>query len=173
MKLDDDDFTVFGLEPRFAQDRADLDSRWRRLQSEVHPDRFAAEGAAAQRLAMQWAVRVNEAYRRLKDPLARAAYLCELRGVLIDAERNTAMPGAFLMQQMQWREALDEARDQAAVEAIAEQIGQAERERFDRIAQLLDTDGDAAAAAAEVRAAMFVQRLRQDIERRLDALEAR
>jgi len=83
------------------------------------------------------------------------------------------MPGAFLMQQMQWREALDDARDPAAVEAIAEQIGQAERERFERIARLLDIDGDAAAAAAEVRAAMFVQRLRQDIERRLDVLEAR
>ncbi|MDE2396490.1 MAG: Fe-S protein assembly co-chaperone HscB [Burkholderiales bacterium] len=173
MKLDDDDFTVFGLEPRFALDRADLDARWRLLQGEVHPDHFAAEGAAAQRLAMQWAVRVNEAYRRLKDPLARAAYLCEQRGAAIDAERNTAMPGAFLMQQMEWREALDEAGDPAAVEAIAEQLGRAERERFERIARLLDVDGDATAAAAEVRAAMFVHRFRQDIERRLDALEAR
>ena len=75
MKLDSDDFELFGLPRRFALDRSELDTRWRELQAEVHPDRFAVEGAAAQRVAMQWAVRVNEAYQRLKDPLKRAAYL--------------------------------------------------------------------------------------------------
>ena len=109
MKLDDDDFTLFGLREGFALDARMLDQRWRELQAEVHPDRFAADGAAAQRIAMQWAVRVNQAYRRLKDPLQRAAYLCERRGAPIDAERNTAMPPVFLAQQMAWREALDEA----------------------------------------------------------------
>ena len=87
-----------------------LDARWKDLQREAHPDKFAAQGAAAQRVAMQWSVRINEAYQRLKDPLKRAAYLCELRGAPINAENNTAMPAAFLMQQMEWREALDEAR---------------------------------------------------------------
>ncbi len=91
------DFALFGVPQRFAQDRAALDARWKELQREVHPDRFAAQGAAAQRVAMQWSVRVNEAYQRLKDPLRRAAYLCELRGAPIDAERNTAMPAQFLM----------------------------------------------------------------------------
>ena len=98
MKLTDDDFTLFGLPQRHALDRSDLDARRRELQGWVHPDRFAAEGSAAQRIAMQWAVRVNEAYQRLSHPLSRAAYLCELRGVPIAAERNTAMPAAFLTQ---------------------------------------------------------------------------
>ena len=111
MKLDDDDFTLFGLPLRFALDRADLDQHWRRLQGEVHPDRFASQGTAAQRVAMQWAVRINEAARRLKDPLARAGYLCELRGVPVSAEVNTAMPPQFLMRQMEWREALAEAEN--------------------------------------------------------------
>jgi len=62
MKLDDDDFTLFDLPRRHALDRAEIDSRWRALQSQVHPDRFAAQGDAAQRLAMQWAVRVNQAH---------------------------------------------------------------------------------------------------------------
>ena len=87
MKLDDDDFTLLGLPQRFAQDRALVDTRWRELQGQVHPDRFAAEGAAAQRIAMQWAVRVNEAYQRIKDPLKRAAYLCELNGAPINSSR--------------------------------------------------------------------------------------
>lgn len=169
--LAQDDFTLFGLPERFAVDRAALDARWRALQAEVHPDRFAAEGAAVQRQAMQWALRVNEAYARLKDPLSRAAYLCERRGAPIDAERNTAMPPAFLLQQMAWREALDEVRDLAAAEALADQIAAAERALLADLERRLDRDGDAAGAAGDVRALMFVRRFRSDIERRIEALE--
>jgi len=171
VNLSDDDFTIFGVPRRFAQERSQLDQRWRQLQAEVHPDRFAAEGAGAQRLAMQWAVRVNEAYTRLKDPLARASYLCELRGAAIDAERNTAMPPAFLMQQMEWREALDDAKDAAAVERLDAEIATAEQALLAAVERKLDADGDAPAAAADVRALMFVRRFREDLDRRLEALE--
>jgi len=171
MKLDDDDFTLFDLPRRHALDRAELDRRWRALQSEVHPDRFAAQGDAAQRIAMQWAVRVNEAYQRLKDPLRRGAYLCELAGAPIEAENNTAMPAAFLMQQMAWREALDEARTQADVQAIDDGVAQAERRMLADLAASLDDVQDARAGAQHVRALMFVHRFRQDVERRLDAFE--
>jgi molecular chaperone HscB len=173
MKLDDDDFTLFGLPRRHALDRGDLDARWRALQAEVHPDRFAAQGAAAQRLAMQWAVRVNEAYQRLKDPLRRGAYLCELGGAEVDAERNTAMPPEFLLEQMAWREALDEAGDDAAaVEALDAEVAGRERVLLQRLAREIDETGDARAAAATVRALMFVARFREDIGRRLEALDA-
>src|SRR5438128_2078641 len=116
MNIQSDDFTLFGLPQRFALERSDVDARWKALQHEVHPDRFASQGGAAKRLAMQWAVRVNEAYRRLKDPIRRAAYLCELRGAPIEAENNTAMPEDFLHQQLQWREALDAAANVVAVD---------------------------------------------------------
>lgn len=173
MNLADDDFTLFGLPQRFALDRADLDQRWRELQAKVHPDRFAAEGGAAQRVAMQWSVRVNEAYGRLKNPLQRAAYLCELRGAPINAENNTAMPAAFLMQQMEWREALDDAGNVPAVEALDDEVRQAEAGLMAELGTLLDAQGDAAAAqqaAQRVRALMFVARFRDDIDRRLDSL---
>lgn len=172
MKLDDDDFALFGLPRRFAVDRAALDGRWRALQAEVHPDRFAAAGAAAQRLAMQWAVRVNEAYRRLKDPVARGAYLCELAGVPIDAQSNTAMPVAFLHEQMAWREALDDAADTGAVEALDAEVAARERAMQVELARLLDESADAVAAARQVRSLMFVARFRDDIHRRLEALDA-
>lgn len=172
MKLSDDDFTLFGLQQRHALDRAELDVRRRELQAQVHPDRFASEGPAAQRLAMQWAVRVNEAYQRLKDPISRAAYLCELRGVPIDAENNTAMPGAFLMQQMAWREALGEAQGEAAVQALDASVAAEERLLLQALTQTLDEQGDVTAAAAQVRALMFVARFRQDIDRRLEQLDA-
>ena len=179
MKITDDDFALFGLPQRHALDRTELDARRRDLQARVHPDRFASEGAAAQRLAMQWAVRVNEAYQRLKDPLSRAAYLCELRGVPIDAERNTAMPTDFLMQQMQWREALDDASGPAEVQALDAAVARDERVLMAALTKQLDqptdtqTDPkrDTHTAAAQVRALMFVARFRQDIERRLDVLD--
>lgn len=172
MRLTDNDFQLFGLAERHALDRTAVDARWKALQAEVHPDRFAAEGAAAQRVAMQWAMRVNEAYQRLRDPLKRAAYLCELRGVPVQAENNTQMPAAFLMQQMAWREALDEATDEAALTTLDADAAQAEAAALAAVQRLLDEAGDATAAASQVRALMFIQRFRADIDQRLAAFDA-
>ena len=170
LNLASTDFELFDTAPRFKQDRAALDARWRALQGEVHPDRFAAEGAAAQRIAMQWAVRVNEAYQRLKDPLKRAAYLCELNGAAIDAENNTAMPTAFLMQQMEWRETLDDAHTIDDVDALLQRVTDHRRAALAQLEATLDRDHDYAAAAQQVRALMFVERFAQDIDHRLEAL---
>ncbi len=171
MKFDSDDFELFDLPRRFEQDRDELDARWRDLQRQVHPDRFAADGAAAQRAAMQWAVRVNEAHQRLRDPLQRAAYLCELAGSPINAESNTAMPADFLTQQMTWREALDDAADQPSVAALADRVAAFRRDAFDELARTLDQRADAASAVQQVRALMFVERFADDVERRLEAFE--
>ena len=172
MRLTDNDFQLFGVPETQAQDSAAITSRWKSLQAEVHPDRFAAEGAAAQRVAMQWAMRVNEAYQRLKDPLKRAAYLCELRGAPVGAETNTQMPTAFLMQQMEWREALDDASGEAALEALDNDAAAAEVAALAQAQRLLDDNNDTPAAAAQVRALMFIQRFRADIDQRLAALDA-
>jgi molecular chaperone HscB len=170
MKIDSDDFALFGIPRRFAIDRAALDTRWRALQAKVHPDRFAVEGATAQRLAMQWSLRVNEAYQRLKDPLRRAAYLCELAGQRIDAANNTAMPAAFLMQQMEWREALDDAQGAAPVEALVDEVAARRDAALAQLQTTLDDANDPAAAAQQVRALMFVERFASDLETRLQAL---
>ena len=170
MNLSYSDFELFGLPQRFAQERSDIDQRWKELQREAHPDRFAAQGHTAQRAALQWSVRINEAYQRLKDPLKRAAYLCELLGAPIDAHRNTAMPPAFLVEQMEWREALDEAEDEAELEDLSERVMVRRREMLASIQQLLDEEGDAAAAAQQVRALMFIERFAHDIESRLAQL---
>ncbi len=172
MLLDSDDFELFGLPRRFALEPRDLDARRRALQAQVHPDRFAAGGAAAQRAAMQRAVRVNEGYQRLKDPLRRAGYLCELNGVPIAAEDNTAMAPEFLMQQMAWREALDEADRRESIEAIAADLDMHRRQAFGDLATALDVVCDFHAAAQQVRALMFVERFADDIERRLESLAA-
>ena len=166
--LQDDDFKLFGLEPGFALDRAALDERWKTLQRQAHPDRFAAQGAAAQRVAMQWSVRINEAYQRLKDPLKRAAYWCELNAAPIQAHSNTAMPPAFLMQQMEWREALEEADGAKAIEALLQETEAARRALLEQLARTIDAQRDAPAAAQQVRALMFVERFADELHQRLD-----
>ena len=166
--LQANDFELFELPQQFALDRAQLDDRWKAMQREAHPDRFAAEGAAAQRVAMQWSVRINEGYQRLKDPLKRAAYLCELRGAPVNAESNTAMPPAFLMQQMEWRETLDDTQDAGALEELADEVA-AERRRVQQsLGQLLDEAGDAQAAVGQVRALMFIERFAAEVDAKLD-----
>jgi molecular chaperone HscB len=170
LNLRSSDFELFGLPERFEQDRDAIDARWKQLQREAHPDRFAAQGAAAQRVAMQWSVRINEAYQRLKEPIRRAGYLCELRGAPISAENNTAMPAQFLVEQMEWREALDDAKSQKDLDALEEQLGSARMQALERIARLIDEEGDAAAAAQQVRALMFIERFGRDVEARLDQL---
>ncbi|QHI97201.1 Fe-S protein assembly co-chaperone HscB [Xylophilus rhododendri] len=166
MDIQANDFELFGVPATFAQDLAQLDERWKALQREAHPDRFAAQGAAAQRLAMQWSVRINEANRRLRSPLKRAAYLCELNGAPISAETNTAMPAAFLMQQMEWREALDDAENRAAVDALEAEVEAARQAAIARCAELLDEKHDYPAASAQVRALMFLARFADDIDAR-------
>lgn len=170
MNLLSNDFEIFGVPVQFALDRAALDERWKDLQREAHPDRFTAANALAQRQAMQWSVRINEAYQRLKDPLKRAAYLCELNGAPIQAENNTAMPSAFLMQQMQWREDLEEASGAADLEHMAEDVAQTRRNMLLSLQRTADEDHNFLELARQVRALMFVERFARDVESRLDQL---
>ena len=170
MNLQSNDFELFGLALNHSQDRASIDARWKALQREAHPDKFSTHGASAQRVAMQWSVRINEAYQRLKDPLKRAAYLCELNGCPINAENNTAMPAAFLMQQLEWREALEEARGVSELEQLSQQVLAERQLIFKQCGQSLDTDHDYLAAAQQVRALMFIERFAGDVENHLDQI---
>ncbi|MDA8453456.1 Fe-S protein assembly co-chaperone HscB [Acidovorax sp. GBBC 3334] len=170
MNLQSNDFEIFGLEPRFAQDKSEIDTRWKELQREVHPDRFAMHGTASQRVAMQWSVRINEAYQRLKNPLRRAAYLCEMHGVEIQAENNTTMPSDFLIQQMEWRENLDEAKNEEAVNRLGDEVHKEQNDTIEHCGYLIDEHQDYVAAAADVRKMMFIERFALDIERKLDLI---
>ena len=171
MNLQSSDFELFDLALCFAQDSGAIEARWKELQREVHPDKFSTEGAAAQRVAMQWSVRINEAYRRLKDPLKRAAYLCELHGEPVNAENNTAMASDFLLQQMQWREELEDATSIDELDRLAAQVASARLALLQQCAQLLDEKQDYKAAVQQVRALMFIERFASDVQSRLDLMD--
>jgi molecular chaperone HscB len=173
MKLATDDFTLFGLPPRFTLERAAVDERWRALQASMHPDNVASASAAEQQAATQWAVRINEARERLKSPVQRAMLLCELRGVPMDAQAGrNAVPMAFLARQMSWRETLDESRDAAAVERLDAEVAAHERETLETLRVLLDEHGDTAGAAQLTWVLTYIARLRDAINERLEALDA-
>jgi molecular chaperone HscB len=166
-------FDLFNLPPRFAVDAGALDSAYRDVQSRVHPDRFVNATDAEKRVAMQWTTRANEAYQTLKNPLARARYLCELNGVDLQTESNTAMPPSFLMQQMEWRERLEEAEHARGLDALEELDAELKAEKRTILVQieaLLDAH-DYAAAAQQVRALMFLDKFGGEIADAFDAFD--
>ncbi|MBL8518856.1 MAG: Fe-S protein assembly co-chaperone HscB [Betaproteobacteria bacterium] len=167
-------FAMFGLEPKFNIDMARLDSAFRKLQGEVHPDRFAGGSDAEKRVSMQWAMRANEAYQTLKRPIARARYLLSLAGVDTQEEVNTSMPADFLMQQMAWREAVADAKvakDAAALDSQVSDLRKAERALQVRLAAALDERPDHAGAAEIVRKLRFIEKLAEEISLAQEALE--
>jgi len=167
-------FELFHLPQRFALDSAALDRAYHEVQNQTHPDRFASASGAEKRVAMQWTTRANEAYQTLKSPFKRAAYLCELNGVELQAESNTAMPAAFLMQQMEWRETLDDARtgkDLAALEQLDLALRAARKADLQRIGALLDAQ-DFQQAAQYVRQLMFLEKFGEEIGNAFAVLES-
>lgn len=160
----DDHFSLFGLPARFDLDAQALESAWRAVAAQVHPDRYATASPAERRVAMQWAARANEAYRVLRDPLLRARYLCEQAGIDLQTESNTSMDTAFLMQQMTWREMLDDARDDAdALAALQTELEAARTAMRATLTRLLDNERDYAIAGLKIREWMFVEKLAEEL----------
>jgi len=169
-----DFFALFELPRAFRLDLSELDARYREIQAQVHPDRFAHAGEAERRLSMQWATRANEAYQTLKKPLERAKYLLHLAGRDLQAESNTAMPVDFLMEQMEWREAVAEARsggDHHELEHLHNRLRGDIAGRYDELSQLLDEAGDIETAADRVRRLMFLEKLLHEIDDALASLD--
>lgn len=172
--LQHDFFALFGLPRSFAVDENALESAYHDLHSKVHPDRHAHLPDADKRRAMQWATRVNEAFTRLRKPLPRALYLLELNGIDAGLETNTAMSPEFLMEQMEWREAVEEARDAADMDELSQlhqRLRVAARGLIDTLHNSFDVAGDLQQAAEVVRRLMFLEKLQHEIDDALEALE--
>ena len=175
MDFNADHFTLFGLPRSFRIDASLLDRRYREIAAQVHPDKFVQASDAERRLSLQWATRVNEAYQMLKASLSRAQYLLLLAGHDVGAENNTAMPPEFLMEQMEWREAVAEARvarEHGELEQLHHRVKQRMNDRYEQLAELLDDQHDYAQAADRVRRLMFLEKLLFDIDDAMAALEA-
>ena len=173
--LSQDFFALFGLRRAYRIELAQLERAFHELHAQVHPDRHAHLPDAERRRAMQWATHVNEAFVTLKRPLKRAEYLLSLGGVDVGLETNTSMSAEFLMEQMEWREAVEEARQAAdadELEALALRLRHHARDLTETLAVDLDERCDLPAAAETVRRMMFIEKLQNEIDDALEALES-
>lgn len=174
-KLSSDHFSLFGLPRAYALDMAELDRRYLEIQHQVHPDKSAHLGDAERRVAMQWATHTNEAFQTLKSPLRRAHYLLQLAGHDPQVERNTSMAPDFLIGQMEWREAVEEAREGMDVAGLEELHGRLRNEmkaQYVALGEALDSRHDYADAGMRVRQLMFQEKLLHDIDEALEAIGA-
>jgi molecular chaperone HscB len=167
-------FELFGLSPAFNIDLATLERNYRSIQSSAHPDRFVTASAADKLQSMQTATLANEAYQSLKNPANRAKYLLELQGINAFAENNTTMSAEFLMQQMEWRESLEESKAEKNIKALESLLMQMETEAKKlqlSLGDLLDTKKDYKAATEDTRKLIFIDKVCADINKAIEQLE--
>lgn len=165
-----DYFQLFSLTPAFDLDTEALTPRYRELQKQFHPDRFAAEPADVQRAAVQKAADINAAFAALRDPVLRARHLLALAGHTLNIESSTVSDTDFLMAQMELREQLEEADDPGQLASLRE-------EAEDWLASLgrefaIDyRDADWSEAADTVRKMQFMSRFIDEVSDREARLE--
>ena len=170
LSASDNFFVFFGINQQFDVDLAELDRAYMAIQKEVHPDRYARGSDTEQRIAMQMSNFANTAFQTLKNPIQRGLYICQLHGVDARLESNTAMPAAFLLQQMAWRENLDEyAEDLPALESMAVDVGSAYQETVQEVAQAIDRLGNYERATELLRGLLFIDKFSVELD---DAIEA-
>ncbi len=167
-------FELFGLSPAFNIDLAALERNYRKIQSESHPDRFVTASAAKKLQSMQTSTLANEAYQTLKNPASRAKYILELQGINAIAESNTALPADFLTQQMEWREAVDDATQTKNINALENLLSEMQAEAktlLVNLADLIDEKKDYSVATETARKLIFIDKVCADINKAIERLE--
>ena len=166
-------FALFGLQPEFDVDLAELATRYRELARETHPDRFASAPAAEQRQALERAAQLNEAYQVLRTPSRRTIYLLTLDGQALPLEATVQDP-EFLMQQMELREALEELQDEAdlaGVDGFRRRLRKAQAALEQEFEACWNQPAERARAERLVRRMQFLDKLAHEVrqlEERLD-----
>jgi len=164
-------FQFFGLSPQFSLDLAQLDQAYLAIQKEVHPDRHTQGSDSERRIAMQMATLANTAHQTLKHPIQRGLYLCKLHGVEANLETNTAMPTAFLLQQMAWRDSLEESADDfAALDALATEVDSAYQAALVELADAMDRTHNYQRAAELLRGLLFIDKFATELDDAIAAL---
>ena len=164
-------FHFFGLTPQFSLDLAQLDLAYLAIQKEVHPDRHIQGSDSEQRIAMQMATLANTAHQTLKRPIQRGLYLCKLHGVEANLETNTAMPTAFLLQQLAWRDSLEESADDfAALDALAIEVDSAYKTALVELAEAMDRTHNYQRAAELLRGLLFIDKCSTELDDAIAAL---
>ncbi|WP_041928789.1 Fe-S protein assembly co-chaperone HscB [Methylotenera mobilis] len=167
-------FELFSIAEQFNLDANALENNYRKIQSAAHPDRFITAPATERLSAMHLATSANEAYSVLKNPAKRAKYMLEQHGIDAIADTNTAMPMDFLMQQMEWRERIEDAkaaRDIAELDSIAGELATEAKALVSNLSELFDIKQDLATATEITRKLIFIDKVRADIDQIIEQLD--
>ena len=167
-------FKMFNLDCKFNINLEKLEENFRKIQSEVHPDRFVAGTTSEKLHSMQIATLANEAFATLKAPALRAAYLLTLSGIDATPETNTKMPADFLMQQMEWREALEDAKQAKKINDLENLLNEMQMEAKNlqaELTQLFDNKQDLVAATEATRKLIFIDKVCADIHKAIEQLD--
>ena len=167
-------FSLFKLPAIFDIDLHGLETSYRAIQSASHPDRFVTCTSAEKLQSMQTATLANEAYLTLKNPANRAKYLLDLQGINAIAATNTNMPADFLMQQMEWREAMENAKLSKNIGDLEQLLAEMQNDAKSlqaNLADLLDKKKDYSAATDATRKLIFIDKVCADIHKVIEHLE--
>lgn len=160
-------FQLFDLPVQFALEQAQLGARYRQLQGELHPDRYASASDHEQRVAVQYSAQVNAAYATLRKSLPRALYLLELAGMSQEEISSQQIDGGFLIEQMDLREKLESMEGlvdpDPVLEHLVKEISGDIQAHQGEFAQAY-TAGDLPAAAAACVKMQYLEKLLQEAE---------
>ncbi|MCL1146725.1 co-chaperone HscB [Shewanella marinintestina] len=169
-------FELFSLLPSYDVDTALLADRYRELQRAVHPDKFANASEQDKRLSVQRTAQINDAFQTLKNPIQRAEHLLALKGIEISHETTTLKDTAFLMQQMEWRESLEDIAHSGEpddeIAALYDSFEQYAKQITAQLKVLLvsDLEAEHLQAADQIRKLKFMAKLQDELARVEDAL---
>lgn len=164
-------FQLFGLEIQFTIDLTRLSTLYQTLQKKVHPDRFAHASSQEQMLAVKKSTLINDAYQTLKNPLKRAQYLLELRGVDMPSEQASFGDVSFLMRQMELREMLAEVKDADDIDSAVFEVSEVFEAEFQQLfsqlqTQLADNTSESNNLACDnLRKLKFYQKLHVELDK--------
>ena len=159
-------FELFGLSVSYDVDFNTIQQQYMALQKQVHPDKFANGSDQEKRLSMQQTSWINEAQATLKDPVLRASYLLKLKGIDFSLENETTMDAAFLMQQLEMRERLENIKSEAdplmVLDLIARDVKVSTNEMMNSFAQSFE-NGQLDDAREWIRKLQFMQKAQKEI----------
>ena len=171
-------FELFGITPRFKIDMQKLESTFRRLQSEMHPDRYSKHTETEKRLALQHSAKLNDGYRALRSPTSRAKCLIDLATSSPEAttqQTASTLSNSFLMAQMEWREAIEEARtsnNASVLDALSRRLRHKISQQETALTEALDEKKDMKNALQYVNELSFYEKLCEEINNALDKMDA-
>lgn len=169
-------FELFGLAENYDIDQAELSEQYRNLQKTFHPDKFANASERDKLNSVQQTAMINDAFHSLKHPLSRAEYMLSLRGLDLKHEQTTLQDNAFLMEQMELRESLEEISSaddpEQAIQEFDELISAQSKNYQIQLGEQLAMNNETAnhQAANIVRKLKFMNKLHYELEQLEDSL---